>query len=371
MLSSSCPHRRALAAVGAVLASALALVVPLTPASPATAAAGDGLWTSAGTGTVTTVSDGSAAAAQMSYDVEGSTSGSWTFTTTATADGTVTVPYSWQGLHAWFLVTARLDVIVNGATTRTLVDDGPVSCCARPSNGFVYGGVETFHVSAGDTYGFRLSGTNEDSNDFLRGTFTLSTKPYLDATIGTDNRQWSGAKVLGANAATDGSLSATGETRWYKIPVVPGQQVQVDLSSLPADYDVAVYGDIGAAFDRLGSGWGGDLSQLAAASSQSRPGSGSQVPDYPAAVTDIPTSLRTPQFAPHIYAPHIYAPSVEAPSNYAPHIYAPHIYAPHIYAPRPTTRASRAPPTSAGPSPRPRTRPCSRCRPTPAPAPRP
>ena len=320
-----------MAVLATVLATVLGLAVPLTLAAPASAAPGDPVWTAAGTGNVQTVSNGTDSAAQMTYNADGSGSGTWTFTATATTSGTVKVPYSWTGLHAWFEVTARLDTIVDGAVQQTLVNDGPVDCCTSPSNGFDYGGVATITVQAGHTYGFRLSGSNLDINNFLRGTFTLSTKPYLDSKIGTDNRQWDGATTLPAGGSADGTLTEPGETRWYKIPVVPGQQVTVDLGNLPADYDVALYGDIGAAFDQLNSGT--DLSQLAAASAQAAPGSGTQVPDYPTAATDIPTSNVTPKFAPHIYAPHIYAPHIYAPSIYAPRIYAPHIYAPHIYAP--------------------------------------
>ncbi|HET7066401.1 MAG TPA: hypothetical protein VFI21_02240, partial [Nocardioides sp.] len=323
-----------MAAALAALAALVAMGTPLALAGPATAASGDPTWTAGGIGNVQTVSDGSAAAAQMTYNADGSGSGTWTFTTTAVTNGTVKVPYTWQGLHAWFEVTTRLDAVVNGVPVGgPLVDEGPVDCCTSPSNGFVYGGVATFDVQSGDTYGFRLSGSNQDLNNFLRGTLTLSTKPYLDATIGNDNRQWVGAATLpdGFDNDLDGTLDEAGEARWYRFPVVPGQQATVKLTGLPADYDVALYGDIGAAFDQLSNGT--SLAELAAGSTQSTPGSGSQIPDYPAQATDIPTSNTTPKFAPHIYAPHIYAPHIYAPHIYAPHIYAPHIYAPHIYAP--------------------------------------
>ena len=114
----------------------------------------------------------------------------------------------------------------------------------------------------------------------------------------------------------------------------PGSGPSVDLSSLPADYDVALYGDIQAAFDRLSAS--SDITQLAAASAAGAPGSETQVPTYPAEVTQVPTSaaeLPSTQFAPRIYAPRIYAPRIYAPRIYAPRIYAPRIYAPRIYAP--------------------------------------
>ncbi|NYD40785.1 hypothetical protein [Nocardioides panaciterrulae] len=317
----------------AMLAGLLVLLAP-----PALAGPVDAGWTASGPGTVTTVSDGSRAAASMTYDLEtaGQSPRSWEFTTTATpasADGPVTVPWTWQGLHAWFQVTAGLQMVVNGQMVGTLVSAGPTSCCSSPSNGFLYGGAATFHVSAGDTYGFRLSGSNGDLNNFLRGTFTLSTKPYVDATIGTDNRQWLGAADL-PEGGVDGTLAEPGEARWFRFPVVPGQHVSVDLGHLPADYDVALYGDIGAAFQSLTGG--DDVTRLAATSAAGAPGPGSQVPSYPDAVTTVPTNaseLPSTTFAPRIYAPRIYAPRIYAPRIYAPRIYAPRIYAPRIYAP--------------------------------------
>ena len=286
----------------------LGLFAAVTPS--ATAGPVDAGWTAAGPGTVQTVSDGSASAAAMTYNGDGLGSASWTFTTTATptsANGTpIRVPWTWQGLHAWFQVTAQMDAVVirNGVqiSSTNLVDEGPEICCTEPSNGFLYGGIHEFNVQPGDVYGFRLSGSNSDYNNFLRGTFTLSTKPYIDATIGTDNRQWIGATEISTAtlpATTAGYLEEPGEARWYKFRVVPGQQATVSLTN-PADYDLALYGDIGNAYDQLASG--ADLTQLAAASAAGTPGSETQTPVYDPAVTTIPTTATKPpvttQFAP-------------------------------------------------------------------------
>jgi hypothetical protein len=224
----------------------------------------------------------------------------------------------------------------------TLEQHGPAICCTSPSNGFIYGGVATFdNLNPGDIYGFRLSGSNSDFNNFLRGTFTLSIKPYLDATIGQDNRDWPGADdVSGGPAPVDSRLvKESGETRWFKFGVLPGQDVSVTLKgltgddNLPADYDLALYGDIEAAFNQLVDG--DPLAQLAATSAASGV-TDSQVPQYPDETATIPTEDNPPtgeQFAPRIYAPRIYAPRIYAPRIYAPRIYAPRIYAPRIYAP--------------------------------------
>ena len=319
----------------------LGLFAAVTPS--ATAGPVDAGWTAAGPGTVQTVSDGSTSAAAMTYNGDGLGSASWTFTTTATptsANGTpIRVPWTWQGLHAWFLVTAQMDAVVirNGVeiSTTNLVNEGPEICCTEPSNGFLYGGIHEFNVQPGDVYGFRLSGSNSDYNNFLRGTFTLSTKPYIDATIGTDNRQWIGATEISTAtlpATTAGYLEEPGEARWYKFRVVPGQQATVNLTS-PADYDLALYGDIGNAYDQLASG--ADLTQLAAASAAGAPGSETQTPVY---TPPSPRSRRrhtkppvTTQFAPRIYAPRIYAPAdLRAADLRAPDLRAADLRAAHL-----------------------------------------
>ena len=160
---------------------------------------------------------------------------SWDFTavaaTAATGADPIKVPWTWQGLHAWFGVTAQLQPIVNGVpvTTRDqtagrpyLVNAGPQNCCTTPSNGFLYGDVATFtNVPADATYGFRLIGRNGDYNNFLHGHLHPQHPPYLDATIGaTTTAQWTGAESARPRRALTASSTEPGEARWYKFPVV-------------------------------------------------------------------------------------------------------------------------------------------------------
>ncbi len=328
---------RVVVAVLAALVAAAAGVLSV-PAAPTYAVPVDIGWSVSGTGPVLD-SDGTSSAAAFHYNADNSPTGvNITFQATASQAGTIKVPYTWSGLHAWFNVTAGLQQFVGNSAPTSVFAAGPQNCCATPSNGFLYGGVAEFTVQAGQTYGFVLTGNNGDINRFFRGTFTLSTKPYLDATIGSDNRQWLGAEDLPSGTlptgGKTGSVRESGEARWYKFPVVPNQQVSVTLKNLPADYDLALYGDIQKAFDSLSTA--DDLSQLASAASAGAPGSETQIPDYPASVTKVPTDASnapSTTFAPRIYAPRIYAPRIYAPRIYAPRIYAPRIYAPRIYAP--------------------------------------
>ena len=143
------------------------------------------VWSASGLGTVTLLGDGVTADPSMSYVLNPaglSTVRTWELSATATEDGTVHLPYEYSGLHAWFAVRVFAEAFVtntSGTTTTSLINDGPVNCCTSPSNGFSYTGSVTLTVEEGDTFGFRFGGTNGDSNNFLRGTFTVDlNKPY-------------------------------------------------------------------------------------------------------------------------------------------------------------------------------------------------
>src|SRR5205823_6491188 len=72
----------------------------------------------------------------------------WKFQTTAPATGTVTFNWHYSGFHAFFEVTALLQVFA-GANNITLYSAGPVDCCTTPSAGFDVSGTGTIAVTAG------------------------------------------------------------------------------------------------------------------------------------------------------------------------------------------------------------------------------
>lgn len=140
----------------------------------------DPIWTASGPGSVvTTDADiGDDQQAQFTYFLNpaGFSTRSWEFKTTASSTGQVTINYNWAGFHAFFQVTTGLETIdANGNTT--IIADGPVNCCTPPSNGFNYSGQVVLDTVAGQQYGFKLSGSNFDSNNTLQGTFTIDLEP--------------------------------------------------------------------------------------------------------------------------------------------------------------------------------------------------
>ena len=72
--------------------------------------------------------------------------------------------------------------------------------------------------------------------------------------VGPNNTTWPSALEVGENSTTTGYLQSQGEARWFKIPILPNSRVEVNLSNLPADYDLVMFSDIQAAYDALSAG---------------------------------------------------------------------------------------------------------------------
>jgi Bacterial Ig-like domain (group 3) len=174
--------------------------VALAGAHPAAAAPGATPWTGSGSGSAacadatptntnpavnsTSVqADGTSGPAIFTYSFfdpnRGCASGSWTLSTVAATSGRFQLNWTYTGSHAFFQVRVGLnafDTPAGGAPTTTpLVSAGPADCCTSPSSTFSYSGTTTLAVSAGDTYGFTMSGSNGDSNSTLNGTLTVTT----------------------------------------------------------------------------------------------------------------------------------------------------------------------------------------------------
>jgi hypothetical protein len=155
---------------------ALLFALGLT-ASRASAATPGEPWAASGTGTTTATADGTSGDAVLDYSVAGS-NGAWTFKATAKTARQQSANWHYKGYHAWFQVRVGIEkfVIRNGQeiVKQGLAGAGPVNCCAAPSGGFDYSGTTSFDLQAGDVYGFRMTGSNMDSDRRLIGTLSLS-----------------------------------------------------------------------------------------------------------------------------------------------------------------------------------------------------
>ena len=144
-----------------------------------------------------------------------------------------------------------------------------------------------------------------------------------------------------------GTLDEAGRGPLVPVPGRPRPDApRSTLSGLPADYDLALYGDIEAAFDQLITG--ADVTQLAGRVRRRRPGRARPrsryVPDRGHRDPDLGRRRCRPRSSPRgstprgSTRPRIYAPRIYAPRIYAPRIYAPRIYAPDSYVPGPRRR---------------------------------
>ena len=294
------PRRR-----GAALLMIAVLCAQLAPlASPAGAFA-DPLVVTPGTGTtawsVTTTPvstntvphDGTGGVAEFTYNylqpgyVPGSNNGNgngsgvptqtWRFSSTATIAGQITLPWRLHGLHAWAGVTVDLRAYIKrGASDVQNTDlllpgqQGPVSCCTTPSNGFDYSGTTNLTIQVGDEFGFIVSGGNGDSNSFLQGDLQVGLQGVVNGSFedpvvalsGPQAYQYPGPNPpLTGWTVPSGSVDLTQPDVWnaadgdqtidldgfaagslrQTLATVPGQQYQVTFkySSNPGDGNVA------------------------------------------------------------------------------------------------------------------------------------
>ncbi|HUK45575.1 MAG TPA: hypothetical protein VLV28_09785 [Gaiellaceae bacterium] len=144
------------------------------------------------------------------------------------------------------------------------------------------------YVAFDTTVGTAAAGGSLVSATATEPNHTAST-PSACITAGPDNTAWPSALPVAldgnGNGGSNGTLDLSGQARWYRFAVAPGEHLQIDLTKLPANYDVALFSDIGQAFTSLNST--SDLQQLSA------------------------------EFAPSSFAPSSFAPSSFAPSSFA------------------------------------------------------
>ena len=107
---------------------------------------------------------------------------------------------------------------------------------------------------------------------FVSATATtngVTSDPSPCVVVGPGNDSWPNAldiTATGGNGASPNApgyaIDSPGQSRWYKFAVTPGSQVMIDLSHLPADYDLVLFKDIGQAYNDLTSQ--SDLTKLSA-----------------------------------------------------------------------------------------------------------
>ncbi len=211
---------------------------------------------------------------------------------------TITVPTS------PVLVTAKAqgDTSAVVSYTASAADDAgnsvPVTCSPAAGSAFPLGETTVTCTAQG------ASGLSSSATFLVR---VYANEP---------NIAWPTATLLQPNDSTTGSLRQLDQAYWYRVPVLPDSTIQVDLTHLAANYDLALFRDIGAAFtDVLAPK---DLNHLTA--------------EF-ASDAFSPSIFSPSIFSPSIFSPSIFSPSIFSPSIFSPSIFSPSIFSPSIFSP--------------------------------------
>ena len=84
-----------------------------------------------------------------------------------------------------------------------------------------------------------------------RESASPAVRPYLEVTTGPDNDAWTRAELIPPGGQATGSVDISGQARWYRFAIQPGTRAHVDLTNLPANYDVTLFTDIAQAFNTI------------------------------------------------------------------------------------------------------------------------
>jgi hypothetical protein len=126
-----------------------------------------------------------------------------------------------------------------------------------------------------------------------------------------DNDAWPKALPLAFNspATVQDVLEVDGRARWYRFPISPNQRITVSLSGLSADYELAVFRDIGAEF----------ASQV--------------VPTTADGLKRLSAKFSPSVFSPSVFSPSVFSPSVFSPDAYSPSVFSPSVFSPSVFSP--------------------------------------
>src|SRR5439155_6704937 len=169
------------------------------------------------------------------------------------------------------------------------------------------GGAVAVTTDAAGYFGVNVSGVNPGSFVGVNVTSPTSSPTSACLVSSRDNDSWPKAFLIVDSTPTARDfIDAPGKARWYKFSITPGQRIQVALSGLPADYNLAVFKDIGQAF----------LSQF-----------------NPATASTGSLLRLTAEYAPSVFSPSVFSPSVFSPDAYSPSVFSPSVFSPSVFSP--------------------------------------
>ena len=164
----------------------------------------------------------------------------------------------------------------------------------------------------------------------VSGPAGLGSVPSNCVVGGPDNDTWPRALEVDPGSV-NGVIDDAGRARWFKIAIQPGSKIHVNLTGLPADYDLFVFKDIGQAFMDLNNTT--DLTRLSAefAPSAFSPSAFSPSAFSPSAFS--PSAFSPSAFSPSAFSPSAFSPSAFSPSAFSPSAFSPSAFSPSAFSP--------------------------------------
>ena len=153
-------------------------------------------------------------------------------------------------------------------------------------------------------------------------------------TVGPQNLSWPDALEISAGAGgitVDQYLDSAGQSRWYKFPVQPDSKVVVTLTNLPANYDLTLCKDIGAAFQNLTSPQ--DLVRLGAEFAPDAFSPDAFSPDAFSPDAFSPDAFSPDAFSPDAFSPDAFSPDAFSPDAFSPDAFSPDAFSPDAFSP--------------------------------------
>jgi Tol biopolymer transport system component len=162
-----------------------------------------------------------------------------------------------------------------------------------------------------------------------------AVRPYLELTFGPDNDVWTRAQPIpldgSGNGSDSGSIDIEGQARWYRFAIQPNTQVQVDLTNVPANYDVTLFSDIAQAFNTVSST--DDLQRLSAEFAGDAFSPSVFSPSVFSPSVFSPSVFSPSVFSPSVFSPSVFSPSVFSPSVFSPSVFSPSVFSPSVFSP--------------------------------------
>ena len=176
-------------------------------------------------------------------------------------------------------------------------------------------------------------------------SFGEETTPLSNCVVADRmNTSWPTALELAAADTEPGHLRSMGQGRWFKVPILPNSRVDVNLSNLPADYDLVVFKDIEAKYEELVGGAAPEAGPNLALDDLNRQGADTPVDVFNTSQynpsswdptnwkPDLNANLFSPAFSPTEYSPTEYSAAFTSPTEYSPTEYSPTEYSPTEYS---------------------------------------